>query len=241
MKIESIKIQLDSKIQELTLSTDDSKNLNFIIGDNGSGKTRTFNEIKSYFLNQNTCSEIEIKLTNGRVQHPNLMFVGEGDSIIRNLFENKKFSDEERAKIEVKANEILREFQIFEKIASLRFKNEKIIPINKHGLQVMCAASEQHIVFLASLIALIDVIEPNLPLILDGPFHLVSRKYRLKTMEILCKNVNQVLVFLTNVEFYGVFTESLDAPISSVQTFVKEKNMLGSLYFLRNNDFEKHD
>lgn len=240
MKIENIKIPIDSKIQKLILSTDDSKNLNFIVGANDSGKTRTFNDIKSYFLKETTESKIEIKTKDGKCKNPDLMFVSEGDSIIRNLFENKKFSDEERAKIEVKANEILGEFQIFEKI-TLRFKNEKIIPINKHGLQAMCAASEQQIVFFASLIAIRDVVEPNLPLILDAPFHMVSGKYILKIMEILCKNVNQVLVFLSVVDFYGVSTKNLDATIPSIQTFVKEKNMLGSLYFLRNNNFEKHD
>ena len=64
MKIENIKIPIDSKIQKLILSTDDSKNLNFIVGANDSGKTRTFNDIKSYFLKETTESKIEIKNPN---------------------------------------------------------------------------------------------------------------------------------------------------------------------------------
>ena len=241
MKIENIKILIDSKIQELILSADDSKNLNFIVGDNGSGKTRTFNDIKSYFLKETTESKIEIKTKDGECKNPDLMFANGEDMDSRNLWVNKKFSDIERAKIEVKANEILGKFQKCEGI-TLRFKNENLIPIKYDGICACLARTEQTMVFLASLFAIREVVEPNLPMILDNPFHMISQRYRLEIMEMLCKNVNQLLVFLTDESFDGTcLEESSDASIPTMQTFVKEKNMLGSLYFLRNNNFEKRD
>ena len=243
MKIETIRIQNGSNVQELSLSTDGAKNLNFVIGMNDSGKTRTFNEIKSHFFKQNTESIIKIKLKDGGLQNPDLVFVGENPwrdhawPVHKRLFDKKEFSDDELLTIIARANQMLSKIGgVFENIDNLlQLQNKKIL-VNK-GF----AMGPNIIVNYALFIAIRDIIEPNLPMIIDGGYlGYFSDDFYLKTIRMLGENVNQLLIFCTDTIFSPSHKSMLDDRIfPSVHEFLKEKKMLGTVYNLQQNNPEK--
>lgn len=241
MKIKNIKIQTESGIQELSLSTDEHKNLNFVVGPNASGKTRMFNEIKSYFLDESHSSKTIIDLEGEKCKNPDLVFFDGEDVFSKNLFENRIFSDEERCRIIQKVNEVF--LRLYNKKGMelyLEFRNNKLVPIKRDGFEYSCAATDTTMIFLASLIGIRDVTEPNLPLILDSPFHRISQDSVLSIISILQKYVSQVLVFLTDVEYSAeVHREEVDNTMPSVKEIVNGGKIIGNIYLIKNNILEK--
>jgi len=238
MKIKNIKIQTESGIQELSLSTDEHKNLNFVVGPNASGKTRMFNEIKSYFLDELPSSKTIIDLEGEKCKNSDLVFFDSEDFSSKNLFEDRTFSDDERVFIVQKSTEVLKQFIKTEK-TTFEFNNNKLVPINQNGFKIQPAYNEAVIIFLASFIVIRDVIEPNLPLILDSPFYRLNHDVKLEMISILQKYVSQVLVFSTDQEYMGeVHREEADN-IPSVHEMVNEKKFMGSLYLIKNSILEK--
>ncbi len=250
MKIENIKIQNGSDTKELVLSTDNQKNVNLIIGQNDSGKTRTFNEIKSYFQNNKTDSKIEIKLTD-TINSPNvdLMFACaeslQSSESPQTLLNFKEFSEDNLSQISKRLMQLLVPFEgVFLRLVQIAFgieNNKRILYLIGHGGHKITSLAHGPTIItnLALLIAIREIVEPNLPLIIDGGFWLEHR-FRLETLTMLSKNTSQLLLFLTDVEFENKFVDPYHNALPTTHDFLNECNMLGSVYVLKNQNFEKY-
>jgi hypothetical protein len=238
MRIESIKIQYGPNVQELVLSTDVKKNVNFVIGKNATGKSRTFNEIKSHFLNNNTDAKIEIKLTDPvDYSHIELMFIDDGILDVQKLLNKKKLPHDDLLVISQRANQILSTIggAFKNNKNSLELQDKKII------INDIFAASPKTTAFYALAIAIREQIEPNLPMIIDdGSLSRLNHEFLLKTIEMLAKNVTQLLIFLTDVAFVREVKYD-ENNLPSLSEFLAKNELLGNVYILENHEFMKYE
>ena len=231
MKILKIVLQ-DEKSQEIVLSTDEKRKINFIIGNNGSGKSIIFNKIKSFFSNEKKCKIIFDK--DQEIQNPELMFLDFDEMYkpeqLGTIFKNKNFTNEQLYSIKENAekNILIRSDRVFGEDGTgirLTMSNGSIIIENN-----TLAVSENILVLLSLFISIRNQLEPEIPLIIDAFFERMSFEKQKMIMEFLLENNIQLLVFCTDAQF-----STKGEGILSMYEFLKESNSLGKMYQLENH------
>ena len=231
MKILKIVLQ-DEKSQEIVLSTDEKRKINFIIGNNGSGKSIIFNKIKSFFSNEKKCKIIFDK--NQEIQNPELMFLDFDEMYkqeqLGTIFKNKNFTNEQLYSIKENAEKnILR-------VVPWCFREDGIgirLTISNGSIIIKnntLAASENILVLLSLFISIRNQLEPEIPLIIDNFVERMSFENQKMMMEFLLENNIQLLVFCKDAQFSTKIEDEL-----SMYEFLKESNSLGKMYQLENH------
>ena len=185
----------------ISLSTDRTRNLNFITGGNGVGKTRMFGKIKARFQNEETENGIDLDLTEECGLDADLMFVSDIWRMRDALFRSREFPRGQLREIVQSANRMLSTVGgVFESEDSLLKSSDGRI-LAPRGL----AAGPSAVSTLAALASVKKHTMPGLPVLIDDSLWQTPR-FALRTLEMLARNVNQVLIFGQNHEFgYGCF------------------------------------
>lgn len=240
MKIKSITIELFSNsTDQLELSLDKIKNVNFIIGKNSSGKTRMFNMIKSFFVDSNIDNKIQLeKIDNDEKVDVDLLFIGEDyieeiKSLERFL---KNLSSEEINLIEKLTKEFLSDVGgVFENNFDFHI-TDGIVNVNQN-----LAAGPTIELNYALLTSIRHILAPNHPLIIDdGGFSRMTPNSMHKTIELISTNSEQLLLFLTDVAFSATIS-SEDNTSESLSDKLKKSGRLGNVYILDREEIKKFE
>ena len=224
MKITIMTTEIE-KNSQILLSTDDSKNINFIVGQNATSKSHLFNKIKQFFINPEVENDIKIDTTNNDGFNLDLMFVD--DNILHtNILESGSF-DKELPDILNKGNEILK------KIGGVFEYEGNLLKLNNHKIETPSnlAAGPTIMLNYAILLAVRNKISPNTPLIIDdGGFSRLTPEFTKKLFKIFSENVNQSLIFVTDT---FLFSQIHNTESQSAYDTLENEHMLGSVYVMK--------
>ncbi len=224
---------------QISLSTDRTKNINFIVGENTAGKTTLFNKIRSCLSNSEKNSGIELELTEKGDYETDYIFV---DSYAR-IDELLKHLNELGLADDILVDVIKRTERMLQKIHGV-FDDKKCLLKLEKGKVIMptsLAHAPNRILYFAVLIALREQRGVELPLIADCPLLSQYLMFSKRLVQMIADNTAQALFFELPFSVTGTAQDNWwddDAPDVSLYDDMKNNGTLGSLYVL-NRDRSK--
>ena len=240
----------------IQLSTDNTRNMNFIIGKNASGKTLLFNKIKSCFSSNAKYARTEVYDSPYRQKTDQIISLHDPDSSHTVLCTEDVSCDMRQIFVD---EETL--YEILEYVNGLRLPEEALQAIiNRanlmlqkiHGVfdleecalrlengQITCslnlASGPMTICYITILVAFRAESGIELPLIVDGCTDRVSGVFRQRLVQMIADNVAQSLIMITDVTFLSKCGSDLDDDSSdlSVYEYLKNNKNLGFVYELK--------
>ena len=210
----------------INLSTDRVRNLNFIVGELGAGVVELSDRIQAH-LRHGTENGVGLDLVEGRPCDADLVFVF-GIGWMRDVLLGRlQFQSVRLHEVVQKANRMLAAIGgVFEHECNLLEQGDRRIFFPR-GL----AAGPSDVVTLVAMVAAREQVTPCLPLAIVFPQNSLPR-FALRVLEVLSKNVEQVLVFASGplLEFKSFDSIPPDTPIpSSYLSYVSEPGHLSVL------------
>ena len=245
MRIKSIRNV--SENYQISLSTDDKKNINVIMGGLAAGKTTLFNKIKSCLARTKDNSGIELELSGGTDGNADYIFVDERNAYPHDLLDHLNgagFAEYALADIRRRTNLMLQSIHgVFDYERNLlHMENGKVVTSSN------LAAGPTTILYFAILLALREHKGAELPLIVDNTFRM-DPLFAIRLIRMIADNAAQALLFLNDMvamspmSAMGPMSANREFPTvhASVYDGMKRYGILGSLHVLNRHGIFIHE